>query len=605
MSTMYRTHTCDELRAANVGEEVKLSGWIFRRRDHGGVAFIDLRDNYGITQVVFHPGVAGEDMIEQVTHTSLETVITIVGKVTAREGDQVNPNMTTGDIEIDVTSLEIQGPVEQMPYNISDDSIPEEMRLKYRFLDLRTERMHNIVHLRCDFISSVRRRMGDLGFREFQTPILTASSPEGARDFLVASRLHPGKFYALPQAPQQFKQLIMVSGFDKYFQIAPCFRDEDPRADRHPLDFYQMDFEMSFTDQDEVFGVIENVVGGVFEEFKDWGDFERTMSTAPWQRIPYAEAMLKYASDKPDLRNLIEVCDISDIWERTDFGVFKNIIASGGHIRAIPAPGAAEQPRSWFDKIGGWAQKELGAPAAPGYITLKDGEFKGPLFKFLGEDNTKELFERCGMGEGDVVFFVAAKGAPLYRLVGPLRDRLGKDLNLINENEFKFAWIVDYPMFEKDDEGNIDFSHNPFSMPQGGMEAFDTEDLLDIKAWQYDLVCNGYELCSGAIRNHRPDIMYKAFEKAGYSKADVDKEFQGMINAFKHGAPPHGGAAPGIERMIMLLAGTTNIREVIMFPANGQAQDLMMAAPSEVNSAQLKDLHLALRLPAEKKDSAA
>lgn len=587
----YRTHLLGELRKANVGEEVTLSGWMFRRRDHGGVVFVDLRDNNGITQVVFHPDVAGEKLIDEVTHTSLETVMKVTGKVLARADEQVNPNMPTGEIEVEVTSYEVLGPVEKLPYAIADESTPEELRLKNRHLDLRTERMQNIMHLRSDFIASIRRRMWDKGFREFQTPILTASSPEGARDFLVPSRLHKGKFYALPQAPQQFKQLLMVSGFDKYFQIAPCFRDEDPRADRSPTDFYQFDLEMSFATQEDVFELIENVLSGTFEEFKDWNDHKRTVDQPQWLRIPYDEAMLKYACDKPDLRIDIEISDVSDEWMNTEFGVFKNIIQSGGAVRAVPAKGAADKPRSWFDKIGSWAQKELGAPAAPGYITLKDGEFKGPLFKFLGEDNTKSIFDKCGLSEGDVVFFVAAKGKDLYRVADPLRRRLGKDLGMIQPNVFKFCWIVDYPMFEEEN-GKLDFSHNPFSMPQGGMEALETQNPLEIKAWQYDLVCNGYELLSGAVRNHRPDIMYKAFSLVGYGPEVVEKEFGGMIKAFKNGAPPHAGAAPGIERMIMLLAGTENIREVIAFPANGQAEDLMMSAPSEVALEQLRELGL-------------
>jgi aspartyl-tRNA synthetase len=604
MST-YRTHLCDELRPTHVGETVKLSGWVFRRRDHGGVVFVDLRDNYGITQVVFDPDNAGAELIDQITHLSLESVIEVEGKVVARADDLVNPKLPTGEIEVDAQKLTIHSRVEQMPYNISDDSIPEEMRLKYRFLDLRTDKMHKTMHLRSDFISSLRRRMNELSFREFQTPILTASSPEGARDFLVPSRLHPGKFYALPQAPQQFKQLLMVSGFDKYFQIAPCFRDEDPRADRSPLDFYQLDMEMSFAGQDDVFEVVENVIGGAFDEFKNWGDFNRTVNTTPWPRITYADTMLKYGTDKPDLRNPIEIADVSDVFEKTDFAVFKNIIASGGYVRAIPAPKAAEKPRSWFDAIGNWAQKELKAPAAPGYISFKEGEFKGPLLKFLGEDLTKEVFDRCGCAEGDVVFFVAAKAPFIYKLAAPLRDRLGQDLELIDENHFEFAWIVDYPMFEKDDEtGKIDFSHNPFSMPQGGLEALNSEDPLNIKAWQYDLVCNGYELCSGAVRNHSPEIMYKAFEMAGYPNSEVDARFGAMIKAFKHGAPPHAGAAPGIERMIMLLSNTDNIREVMLFPANGQAQDLLMEAPAEVSEAQLKELHL-MHVNIPKKEDAA
>jgi aspartyl-tRNA synthetase len=596
MSTKYRTHTCEELRATHVGEEVKLSGWIYRRRDHGGVVFIDLRDNYGITQIVFHPDNAGSDMIDNVTRMGLESVIGITGKVLKREDAQINPNMQTGEIEVDVTALEVHSKVESLPYNISDESIPEELRLKHRYLDLRTERVHSLMHLRTDVIQSMRRRMWDLGFREFQTPILTASSPEGARDFLVPSRLHPGKFYALPQAPQQFKQLLMVSGFDKYFQIAPCFRDEDPRADRHPLDFYQLDFEMSFVEQDDVFNVVESVVGGVAEEFKEWGEHKgRAMDEGAWKRIPYDEAMLKYASDKPDLRNPIEISDISDVWMTTDFGVFKGIIENGGHVRAFAAKGAAEQPRSWFDKVGGYAQKELGAPAAPGYISLKEGEFKGPLLKFLGEENTKKVFEQTGAGEGDVVFFVAGKGNALYKILNGLRIRVGKDLGLYEENALRFCWIVDFPMYEKDeDSGKIDFSHNPFTMPQGGMEALENQDPLTIKGWQYDAVCNGYEILSGAIRNHSPEIMFKAFELAGYGPETVEKEFGGMLRSFKHGAPPHGGSATGIERLIMILAGTENIREVITFPANGQAVDTLMSAPSEVSLEQLMELGIRL-----------
>ena len=587
----YRTHLCGELRASHVDEEVKLSGWVFRRRDHGGVVFIDLRDNNGITQVVFHPDNAGADMIENVTHMSLESVIQITGKVIKREGDQINPNMVTGEIEVDVSELTVHSKVESLPYSVADESIPEELRLKHRYLDLRTEHKHAVMHLRSDFIQHMRQTMWGMDFKEFQTPILTASSPEGARDFLVPSRLHPGKFYALPQAPQQFKQMIMVSGFDKYFQIAPCFRDEDPRADRHPLEFYQLDMEMSFVGQEEVFEKIETVTHSAFEKFKNWNGMNRKLDSIGWKRIPYAETMLKYASDKPDLRNPIEICDISDIWNRTDFAVFKGIIANGGHVRAMAAKGAAEKPRSWFDKIGGWAQKELGAPAAPGYISMKDGEFKGPLLKFLGEENTKEVFERAGAGDGDVVFFVAAKGKDLYRLAAPLRDRLAADLDLCEKDTFRFCWIVDYPLYEEED-GKIDFSHNPFSMPVGGMEAFDSDNILDIMAYQYDLVCNGYEILSGAVRNHSPEIMYKAFDLVGYNKEVVEKEFGGMLKAFKHGAPPHAGAALGIERMIMLLAGTSNIRDVIAFPANGQAQDLLMEAPSEVSFEQLRELHI-------------
>ena len=591
--SIYRTHYCGELRSKNVGEEVKLSGWVFRRRDHGGVVFIDLRDNDGITQVVFHPDNAGEEMIDLVTHMSLESVIQVTGKVISREDGQINPDMPTGEIEVDVEALNVHSRVDSLPYALADESIPEELRLKHRYLDLRTSRMHDIMHLRTDFIATLRQQMWSADFREFHTPILTASSPEGARDFLVPSRLHPGKFYALPQAPQQFKQLLMVSGFDKYFQVAPCFRDEDPRADRHPLEFYQLDMEMSFVTQEEVFDVMETTVYGAFNKFKDWNGNTRTVDQPGFKRIPYDEAMLKYASDKPDLRNPIEIQDVSDLWMQTDFGVFKSIIEGGGYVRAMAAP-AAEQPRSWFDKLGSWAQKELGAPAAPGYITYKDGAFKGPLLKFLGEERTQEVFERCGAKEGDVVFFVAGQGRSLYRVAAPLRDRLAADMDMVENDTFRFCWIVDYPMFEAGDDGKIDFSHNPFSMPQGGKEALDSDDLLDIKAWQYDLVCNGYELASGAIRNHCPETMYKAFAIAGYDEETVNNEFGGMIRAFKHGAPPHGGAALGIERMIMLLVGTDNIRDVIAYPANGQAEDLMMEAPSEVSSLQLRELSIRL-----------
>lgn len=591
ITSSYRTHSCGELRANNVGSEVKLSGWIFRRRDHGGVVFIDLRDTYGITQVVLHPSSAGEELIEMITHVSLESVIKIEGTVVARDNEQINPEMVTGEIEVDVKSLEVLSKVKSLPYALADESTPEELRLKHRYMDLRTSRMQSIMHLRSDFIASLRSRMTGLGFKEYQTPILTASSPEGARDFLVPSRMHPGKFYALPQAPQQFKQLLMVSGFDRYFQIAPCFRDEDPRADRHPLEFYQLDLEMSFVEQDDVFNVVENVVHGAFEEFKEFTGTTKTVDNIGWKRIPYKEAMLKYASDKPDLRNPIEISELSDVWLKTDFGVFKGIIEKGGAVRGMCAKGATSQPRSWFDKLGSWVQKELGAPAAPGYISLKDGEFKGPLFKFLGEENTKEVFNRCGATEGDVVFFVAAKGKDLYRVAAPIRDRIGADLDLLEKDTFKFCWIVDYPMYEMED-GKLDFSHNPFSMPEGGLKAFETDDLLEIKALQYDLVCNGYEILSGAIRNHSPEIMYEAFKHAGYSAETVDKEFGGMMKAFKHGSPPHGGSAVGIERMIMLLADTNNIRDVIAFPANGQAQDLLMDAPSEVSTEQLNELHI-------------
>lgn len=593
MTNPYRTHLCGALTKADVGADVILSGWIFRRRDHGGVVFIDLRDNDGITQVVFHPDTAGADLIDTVTHTSLESVIKVTGKVVARDDAQVNPNMATGAIEIDVSGCEILSAVEQMPYNISDESTPEDMRLKYRFLDLRTENMHSNIRLRADVIASIRKRMWANDFKEFNTPILTASSPEGARDYLVPSRQHPGKFYALPQAPQQFKQLLMISGFDKYFQIAPCFRDEDGRADRTPGDFYQLDMEMSFVTQDDIFALNEDVLGGVFDEFLG----ERTMDKAPWVRIPYAESMLKYGNDKPDLRCPIEIFDTSDVFANSDFAVFKGIVEDGGVVRAVPAPTAAGQSRKWFDDLGNWLRKEYNAPAAPGYITLKEGEFKGPLTKFLSSEQVQKLFAEAGLKEGDALFFLAGKEHDVCKWAGVIRTKLGVDLELSEGDDvFRFCWIVDFPMFEKDeDTGKIDFSHNPFSMPQGGLEALETKDPLDVLAYQYDLVCNGYELSSGAIRNHLPALMYKAFGMAGYSEEEVNTNFTGMVNALKHGAPPHGGIAPGIERIVMLLAGAPNIREVIAFPLTQKGQDLMMGAPSEVSAEQLKELCLVHR----------
>ena len=607
LNPAYRSHTCGELRAEHVDQEVTLSGWIYRKRDHGGLAFVDLRDNDGVTQLVFDPDHAGAAMIDQVTHTTLESVIKVTGKVIKREGSQINENMPTGEIEIDVTAMEILSEVEELPYNITDDTVPEDMRLKYRFMDLRTETMHANIHLRSDVISYLRSQMWAEGFREFQTPILTASSPEGARDYLVPSRSHPGQFYALPQAPQQFKQLLMMSGFDKYFQIAPCFRDEDARADRTPGDFYQLDMEMSFVTQEDVFALNERVLGGLFEKFLNWGDFERTMDKPEWKHIPYEESMLKYSSDKPDLRCPLEIMDVSEAFLSSDFQVFKNIVENGGAIRAIPAPGATAQSRKWFDDIGKWAQKELGAPAAPGYISWGDEGFKGPLLKFLREDQVTHMFEDAGLGKGDVLFFVGAKGAALHKLAGPLRVKVGEELGLNEKNVFRFCWIVDFPMFELDeDTGKIDFSHNPFSMPQGGLKALEEEDPLTIKAWQYDLVCNGFELSSGAIRNHKPEIMYKAFEMAGYPKEEVDARFGGMIRALKHGAPPHGGIAPGVDRIVMLLADTPNIREIIAFPLTQRGEDLLMGAPAPAMPEQLKELYLQHRpLPQKDKEDAA
>ena len=589
MST-YRTHTCGALGSAHVGQTVSLAGWIYRRRDHGGVAFIDLRDHYGVTQIVFHPDCG---LIDEVTHLSLESVIKVTGTVVARDASQVNPNMPTGEIELEVQGMEILSKVDKLPWALADDSIPEDLRLKYRMLDLRRERLQNNLKLRSDVIAFLRRKMWDNGFREYQTPILTSSSPEGARDFLVPSRLNPGKFYALPQAPQQFKQLLMVAGYDRYFQIAPCFRDEDPRADRSPGEFYQMDMEMSFVTQDDVFAVMEDVIGGAFRHFAGKKTVTTGTDSNAFVRIPFDESLMKYGTDKPDLRNPLVVQNVADIFEKSDFTAFKGVLAKGGHVRAIPAPKAAEKPRSWFDKMVNWATGELGAGGL-GYITCTpEGEFKGPIAKFLSPEQVQDIFTRCGMGKGDVVFFMACGKHQVMKFVGPVRTRLAEELELINQDDYRLCWIVDFPMFEYDEDNKkVDFSHNPFSMPQGGMDALESMDPLEIKAWQYDLVCNGYEISSGAIRNHRPEIMYKAFEIAGYSHDVVDEKFGGMINAFKLGAPPHGGNAPGIDRIVMILADEPNIREVIAFPLNGRAQDLMMGAPGEVSEQQMRELYI-------------
>ncbi|MBI1308421.1 MAG: aspartate--tRNA ligase [Proteobacteria bacterium] len=589
------------LRKGDIGTEVVLSGWIFRRRDHGGVVFIDLRDTSGLVQVVFKPDTLGAQAIEDITHTGQESVIRVKGKVIARGAGLENPNLATGEVEIEVASYDVLSKAEPLPYSLVDDSVPEEMKLTYRFLDLRREDVASTIRLRNDVIASIRRRMWDKGFQEFQTPILTASSPEGARDFLVPSRLHPGKFYALPQAPQQFKQLLMVSGFDRYFQIAPCFRDEDARADRCPTDFYQLDLEMSFVEQEDVFAVVEDVIGGIFDEFKDWNGNGRNaggrkMDAPAWVKIPYDTAMMDYASDKPDLRCPLKIVDVSDVWAASEFGVFKGIVSGGGFVRMIGVPGASTQPRSWFDTIGKWAQDELGAPAAPGYITWKDEGFHGPLTKFLKDEQVQEMFARAGVGKGGSIFFVAGKEPAIYKILNPLRVRLGADCKLNETGVFRFCWIVDYPMFEKDEAtGKIDFSHNPFSMPQGGLEALNTKDPLEIKATQYDLVCNGYELLSGGIRNHLPEAMIKAFEIAGYGDETVKDKFRGMWKAFQYGPPPHGGCAPGIERIVMLLAESTMVREVVAFPMTQRGEDLLMGAPSTVEEKQLKELHIKLR----------
>jgi aspartyl-tRNA synthetase len=588
----YRTHNCGQLRATHVGEEVRLSGWVHRKRDHGGVLFIDLRDHYGVTQVVADADSAALPDLESVR---VESVVTIDGVVKARSDATVNAQLATGEIELFARSVTIQSAAQELPMPVfGDQEYPEEIRLRYRYLDLRRERPHANILLRAQVIASIRRRMIDQGFTEFQTPILTASSPEGARDYLVPSRVHPGKSYALPQAPQMFKQLIMVAGFDRYFQIAPCFRDEDARADRSPGEFYQLDFEMSFVTQDDVFAAIEPVLAGVFEEFANG---KSVTPAGQFPRIPYKEAMLKYGSDKPDLRNPILITDVTDHFRGSGFGLFAKMVEGGNVVRAIPAPNTAGHSRKFFDDMNEWARGE--GYAGLGYITQKGGELGGPIAKNHGEEATRRLVAKLGLGADDGIFFAAGKEAQAAKLAGLARTRVAEQLGLIEQGAFKFCWIVDFPMYELDEETKkIDFSHNPFSMPQGELEALETKDPLDILAFQYDIVCNGVELSSGAIRNHRPDIMYKAFEIAGYSREDVDTNFAGMINAFKYGAPPHGGSAPGIDRIVMLLADEPNIREVVLFPMNQRAEDLMMNAPGEVSAKQLKELHIRVVPPA-------
>ncbi len=589
----YRTHNCGELRAAHVGATARLSGWVFRKRDHGQLLFIDLRDHYGITQVVVHPG---QSFFEAAQRLRLESVVTVTGAVVARSPETVNPALPTGEVELRAEALAVESAAEPLPFPLHvDEEPPEELRLRYRFLDLRRERLHRNILLRSRVIASLRRRMMAMGFHEFQTPILTSSSPEGARDYLVPSRVHPGKFYALPQAPQQFKQLLMVAGFDRYFQIAPCFRDEDARADRSPGEFYQLDIEMSFVTQDDVFAVVEEVIYGVFTEFSDWA-----VDVPPFRRIPYAEALVKYGTDKPDLRIPIEMRDVSDLFRTSRFNAFRAVVEKGGVVRAIPVAGIADRPRSFFDKTVAYAQA-IGSKGLA-YLVWEGGAVKGPIAKFLDPGDLDAMAQRCGVGESDVVFFVADEAATASRISGDLRAKLGRELELIPDRVFRFCWIVDFPMYELDPEtGKVAFSHNPFSMPQGGMQALWEKNPLEIAAYQYDIVCNGCELSSGAIRNHDPEIMYKAFEIAGYAPEEVDRRFGGMINAFRLGAPPHGGIAPGVDRMVMLLAGETNIREVIAFPMNQRAQDLMMNAPSEVSEKQLRELHI--RVHAPKKDA--
>ena len=590
----YRTHTCGELRAADVGRTVRISGWVHRKRDHGGLLFIDLRDHYGLTQCVFH---AGSSALAAAEATRLESVITVTGAVVAREASAINPRLATGEIEVAVQELIVQSAADTLPLQVNSDAeFPEDTRLRYRFLDLRREAVHRNVLLRSRVIASIRRRMIDAGFTEFSTPILTASSPEGARDYLVPSRIHPGQFYALPQAPQQFKQLLMVAGFDRYFQIAPCFRDEDGRADRSPGEFYQLDLEMSFVTQEDVWAAIEPVMHGVFTEFRP----EAKVTPPPFPRIAYDEALARYGSDKPDLRNPLVVDDVTDVFRGGGFAVFAGAIERGAIVRGLRAPKAAAQPRSFFDKLNQWARDE-GAPGL-GYVVLADGAARGPIAKFLDDARLGALRRATGAVDGDAVFFVCDKRAAADRLAGKARIRLGEELDLIEKDAFRFCWVIDFPMYERDEEtGKIEFSHNPFSMPQGGLQALETQDPLTIKAYQYDIVCNGVELSSGAIRNHRPDIMFKAFAIAGYSREDVETRFGGMLNAFRYGAPPHGGSAPGIDRIVMLIAGETNIREVIAFPMNQQAQDLLMQAPAPVPPERLKELHIrVVDLPKER-----
>ncbi|MFC8227457.1 aspartate--tRNA ligase [Streptomyces sp. NPDC057287] len=596
----YRSHTCGELRASDVGTDVRLSGWLHNRRDLGGILFIDLRDHYGLVQLVARPGTPGNDALAKLTK---ETVVRIDGKVSARGADNVNPELPTGEIEIEVTDVEVLGEAAPLPFTINaEDGVNEERRLEYRFLDLRRERMHRNIMLRSSVIASIRSKMVALGFNEMATPILAATSPEGARDFVVPSRLNPGKFYALPQAPQQFKQLLMISGFDRYFQIAPCFRDEDARADRSPGEFYQLDVEMSFVEQEDIFRPIEKLMTELFEEF---GNGRHV--TSPFPRIPFRESMLKYGNDKPDLRAQLELVDISDIFADSEFKAF-----AGKHVRALPVPDTAGQSRKFFDGLGAYAV-EHGAKGLAWVRVGEDGTLAGPIAKFLTEADTKTLTERLSLVPGHAVFFGAGEFDEVSKIMSVVRVEAAKRAGHFEEGVFRFCWVVDFPMYEKDEEtGRIDFSHNPFSMPQGGMKDLEEKDPLDILAWQYDIVCNGIELSSGAIRNHEPEVMLKAFAIAGYEAETVEKEFAGMLRAFRLGAPPHGGIAPGVDRIVMLLADEPNIRETIAFPLNGNAQDLMMGAPSELDETRLRELNIQLRKPvasakgkAEAKDSVA
>lgn len=584
----YRSHTCGELRATDVDTDVRLSGWLHNRRDLGGILFVDLRDHYGFTQLVVRPG---SPVYDQLSGQSKESVVRVDGRVLARSAENVNPELPTGEVEVDVTSLEVLGAADPLPFPVfPEDNANEEMRLTNRFLDLRRQRMHRNIMLRSQVIAFLRREMTALGFNEMATPILSATSPEGARDFLVPSRVHAGRFYALPQAPQQFKQLLMISGFDRYFQIAPCFRDEDSRADRSPGEFYQLDVEMSFVEQEDVFGVIEKVMTDLFTELGG----NRTV-TSPFPRIPYRESMVKYGNDKPDLRTQLELVDVSAVFAGSGFKAFAD-----KHVRALAVPDTADQSRKFFDQLGEYAVS-LGAKGLAWVRVGDDNALTGPIAKFLTPEDVTALLAAVGAKPGTAIFFGAGEFDEVSKIMGPVRVEAAKRTGQFEEGVFRFCWIVDFPMFERnEDTGAVEFSHNPFSMPQGGLEALETKDPLDILAWQYDIVCNGIELSSGAIRNHEPAVMYKAFEIAGYTRETVEAEFGGMLRAFHFGAPPHGGIAPGVDRMVMLLADEPNIRETIAFPLNQNAQDLLMGAPSEVEEKRLRELHIQLRKPAQK-----
>jgi aspartyl-tRNA synthetase len=587
----YRTHTCGALRLADVGANVRLSGWIHRKRDHGGLLFVDLRDHYGLTQLVAHPGDPGFDVLERLR---AESVVRIDGEVVARTAGTANPSLATGEIEVRVRGAGVLSEAAELPLPVfGEPDYPEEIRLKYRYLDLRRETLHRHIVLRSKVIHSIRHRMVEAGFTELQTPILTASSPEGARDYLVPSRIHPGQFYALPQAPQQFKQLLMVAGFDRYFQIAPCFRDEDARADRSPGEFYQLDLEMSFATQEDVFATMEPVMHGLFEEFASG----KPVTPYPFPRIPFRESIARYGTDKPDLRNPLVMQDVSEHFRGGGFGLFARILEDAKHaVWALPAPGGGS--RAFADRMNAWAQGE-GQPGL-GYIFWREGEEggAGPVARNIGPERAEAIRAQLGLTVGDAAFFIAGDPKAFYKFAGLARTKVGTELELVDKDRFDFCWIVDFPMYELNEESNhVDFTHNPFSMPQGEMEALQTKDPLDVLAYQYDIVVNGVELCSGGVRNHKPELMVKAFEIAGYSEGEVERVFGGMLNAFRYGAPPHAGMAPGIDRIVMLLAGAENIREVIAFPLNQQAQDLMMGAPSPVGDKQLRDLHIRLALP--------